>query len=468
MFMNRQNGLEIIDNKFMISEPDETIAEHPRYPCDDDMMTSNTASPFISPPSPFTSELIEFDNFIGLMEFLNHQDLLSYLAVPAEAKKGKTFHCIFHDGINAAAVVDNKNGKWKLFCNDENCLYHQVEGLDIIDITRKVKNLRWSDAVNFLGQYYNFTFKVATDFSRSQTLKLADNKAFLLNLEKHPNLSRLLSENMEVLLKLMDIAAINIYEDLINVCTDESIFFMSCRHLSEKVSFNYLDVNRILNLYANLGLIEKIPFRLVPKKYADKSERLATEGQTEGKSMPRIQYYTVHHFKVVATEAERRAAILCSTNFTLRDVTKTYFDSSLGLDITQYTYPDYRYHIEKKLSDQKRLVQIAILNNIKLYGFCGYDELRKDKGLVSVSTNLLKDSMKNLKPVLEQQNIIWMKMDKILCAKFGYDKFNYVFCDIEHVAGDISSFNMKDESDLLMSEKEHINDFVEYYDPVPF
>ncbi|GAB6152900.1 hypothetical protein JCM17380_16500 [Desulfosporosinus burensis] len=472
MFVNSQDGLEINDivvqQSRMVSELDVKLSDYKvtRYPCD---VAKNPSETVRVVPLPFSSELMEFNNFIDLMDFLNQQDLLSYLPVPEEAKKGKAFHCIFHEDITASAVLDCKNDKWKFFCNDSNCNYHQPAGLDIIDITQRMFNMSWSEAVNSLGRHYNFTFKATTEFSRGQMLKLANNKTFLLNnLVKYPNLSRLLSENIDVLLKLIDIASVNIYEDLINVCTDESIFFMSCRFLSEKVDFNYLDVNRILNLYANLGLIEKIPFKLVPKKYAEKSERLATEGQSEGKSMPRIQYFTVNSFEVAAGEAERRASILLTKNFVLSDVSKMYFDRFLGKDITQFTYPDYRYQIELKMTEQTRLVKIAILKNIKLYGFCGFDELRKEKQLALVSTNKLKDSMKNLILVLELQNIKWMKMNKALCSKFGYDKFNYVFCDIKHEEVDISSCNMEDADDIQVYNIQHSDALEDFDDPVPF
>ena len=464
--LEKQDCLEIDDNIFVqqsriSSELDVKLAnlKSTHYPCDDAKTPSDTASVVISSPSPITSGLIEFNNFISLMKFLNQQDLLSYLPVPVDAKKGKAFRCIFHDDVNACAVVDFKNDKWKFFCNDSSCEYHQAEGLDIIDLTQKVKNTSWSEAVNFLGQYYNFTFKQTTDFSRNQTLKLSSNKAFLSNhIIKYPNLNLILAENMNVLLTLIDIASVNIYEDLINVCTDESIFFTSCRYLSEKVDFNYATINRILNLYANLSLIEKIPFRLVPKMYAVKSEWLATRCQSEGKSMPRIQYYSVHNFEAVAVEAERRAQILVSNNFKLINVSKKYFDEFIGKEITQSTYSDYRYYIEEKMAKHLRLVKNAILKNVKLHGFCGFDELRKDKHLKSVSTNKLKDSMKNLKLALEQQNIVWIKMDKVLCLKFGYTKYNYVFCNIDHEQVEISSLNTIDNDNKEEEEEEDNED----------
>lgn len=164
----------------------------------------------------------------------------------------------------------NQYYKCKLFCNQfawisENEYGKQryftkgtlTNGLDIYDLLSIYFNCNYSKTFNYL---LDMGYTINNEDKLLNKLKCTNNINNINDtIESNDNLKKLLDGKVDIYIALNEFAKSNSLT--FNKYKDEQIFFVSTRFLKDKYSLDYSisTINQVINLYALIGLIYKIP-----------------------------------------------------------------------------------------------------------------------------------------------------------------------------------------------------------------
>lgn len=360
-----------------------------------------------------------------LKYFLKQQDLISYLGI--EATPNINFCCIFHDDKKPSAVIKNDRGLYKYFCNSSNCSCNKDgKGIDIIDIVKIKNNCDTSTATKYLIQCFGLNV-VDRMWINMQNRNYEDNIARLDHLgimkDEFPNLRRILRHGYPILYDILYIGKENITNRFFGF-NNESIFFFSNRYLAIKTKKNINNLNKYINLFCTLGLLNKIPYKNVNINLRKKAMQLSKENSQNG-----ISFYTIPDYTKAFDMAEERAKVMIEFRFTIKGMSKKYLENCFGIE-----FANKIYHVNIADSVHKTDIRYAIehfiMDKIESYGYCTKDMLIGYKLIVNnqyISKGEKDYEFRRVLPdILLKYDLIYVKANRKINQALGIDTMKYV------------------------------------------
>lgn len=255
-------------------------------------------------------------------------------------RRGKNFDCPIIAG-NIASVNYDRDGNWKYFSrNKEN-----TEGyaFDIIDLMQILYGLTYYEAFDKLCNMLLITVQEA-EWRHSQKRKYANNIAVIQRADStlatsYTDLHRFIKRHLYLLDEMNRIGLANIVTEDESV-EGESVFFSSTRHIAERlaargISKDHTMVDRLLNMFASLGLIKKVHAEQLP----DHLESRATEQITNEKYHYHVNFYVIPPMtSEVLIEANRRAILLKKAGIKATGINVDNVGKILGYEVLKAVY----------------------------------------------------------------------------------------------------------------------------------
>lgn len=302
-------------------------------------LCNNTIESSFSSYSNFTDVIVHLRTKINLIQHIEY-----YFPQIQNIRTNVNFNCIFHSDKKPSAVISQKYGIWKYFCNSTNCNSNDNKGMDIIDITRRIENCSFREAVVLLCNQYGIKLEIdLVDWVNQQKGKYEDNYNFLFSdlSIKYPALNKVLRFSFAVLLKTIEIADRKIVNDQVYSNRKEGIFFVSNRYLASQAGKSTSSINRHLNLCCVLGLLNKLQVNKIPREWYERAV-LEANSSLDGNKKYLISFYTIPRFSEVIEEAERRAQILLENKFSIQAMSYRYMCNIFGIELANEVYHQKR------------------------------------------------------------------------------------------------------------------------------
>lgn len=365
---------------------------------------------------------IQYEN---LIPFLKQQDLISYLGI--NTKPNVNFKCIFHNDNNPSAVIKNNGGYYKYFCNSPACICHNDgKGMDIIDIVKIKENCDTSTAIRKLIEYFHIKLEDST-WINEQSKKFEINMMLLSQLgerkDEFPNLNRIIRFGYPILMDILEIGKENIINRFFST-NGESIFFFSNRYLAGKRNKSVVNINKYINLFCTLGLLNKIPYKQVNQRLRAMAVQISKDNAQNG-----ISFYTVPDYNEAFKTADERASIMLQYKFSIKGMSKKYLENCFGEE-----FANQIYLVNVKDSEKSRNIRDAIeafiLQQIKTYGYFTKDMIMDYK--LKLDNHYIRCGVKEyefrkvLPDIIQKYDLIYVKANNNINQKLGIDTKKYV------------------------------------------
>ena len=370
----------------------------------------------------YYSSEIQYENSIP---FLKQQDLINYLGI--DAKPNVNFKCIFHNDNNPSAVIKNNGGYYKYFCNSPVCICHNDgKGIDIIDIVKIRENCDISTAIRKLIEYFHIELKDLT-WINVQSKKFETNMMLLSQLgerkDEFPNLNRIIRFGYPILMDILEIGKENIINRFFST-NGESIFFFSNRYLAGKRNKSVVNINKYINLFCTLGLLNKIPYKQVNQRLRAMAVQISKDNAQNG-----ISFYTVPDYNKTFKTADERASIMLQYKFSIKGMSKKYLENCFGEEFANQIYLVNVKDSEKSKSIRDA-IEAFILQKIKTYGYFTKDMIMYYK--LKVDNHYIRCGVKEyefrkvLPDIIQKYDLIYVKANNNINQKLGIDTKKYV------------------------------------------
>jgi len=365
----------------------------------------------------------EFNTIEDIVDYLRRQDMGEVLGIKSEPNVA--FRCIFHDDNHPSAVITNKQGVYKYFCNSPICKFHNENGLDIIDIVCKMKSITFIEAVKYLCQKFSIEmpderWKKSQEEKYIQNLNRLFDKSFL---QQYKSLNKTIRWGIRVLAEINQIGLENITFDKFSL-DGQNIFFFSNRYLAGRLGMNVKQANQYINLFCALKLINKVPKEDVPEALLDNAKEIAKK---QGQRM--INFYTVSSLGEVIQKSDEMANKMLKKGYSsIKTVSKVLiqniFDEQVAGDIYKGCESS---SFTRKVQD---LIESYVLEEIMKKGYVILDDIY-DKQIIIDGEVVEKENKyinyKRLIPVLiDKYNFEYRKANKELLQRFGLKGYSYV------------------------------------------
>ena len=370
----------------------------------------------------YYSSEIQYENSIP---FLKQQDLINYLGI--DAKPNVNFKCIFHNDNNPSAVIKNNGGYYKYFCNSPVCICHNDgKGIDIIDIVKIRENCDISTAIRKLIEYFHIELKDLT-WINVQSKKFETNMMLLSQLgerkDEFPNLNRIIRFGYPILMDILEIGKENIINRFFST-NGESIFFFSNRYLAGKRNKSVVNINKYINLFCTLGLLNKIPYKQVNQRLRAMAVQISKDNAQNG-----ISFYTVPDYNKTFKTADERASIMLQYKFSIKGMSKKYLENCFGEEFANQIYLVNVKDSERSKSIRDA-IEVFILEQIKIYGYFTRDMIMNYK--LKLDNHYIRCGVKEyefrkvLPDIIQKYDLIYMKANNNINQKLGIDTKKYV------------------------------------------
>lgn len=360
-----------------------------------------------------------------LIPFLKQQDLTRFLGI--NVNPNVNFKCIFHNDSNPSAVISDKNGYFRYFCNSPTCICHNnSKGVDIIDIVKIKENCSTSSALKKLIKYYKINLKDSTWINR-ENKRIETNIILLSQLksrkEQFPNLNRIIRFGYPLLIAILEICKENITNRFFSI-DGESIFFFSNRYLAKKTNKSVVNINKYINLFCTLGLLKKIPYEKVNEYLKATAIEISKNNGYNG-----ISFYTVPNYDRVFKTADERAAVMLKYRFSINGMSKKYLEGCFGEE-----FANQIYLVNVKDSERSRkirnAIEIFILKQIKTYGYCTKDMVMDYQ--LRINNNYIKRGVKEyefrkvLPDIIQKYDLVYIKANKNINKRLNIETKKYL------------------------------------------
>jgi len=369
----------------------------------------------------YSSE-IQYEN---LIPFLKQQDLISYLGI--NIRPNVNFKCIFHNDNNPSAVIKNSGGYYKYFCNSPACICHNDgKGMDIIDIVKIKQNCDTSTAIRKLVEYFHIKLEDST-WINEQSKKFEINMMLLSQLgerkDEFSNLSRIIRFGIPLLMDILEIGKENIINRFFST-NGESIFFFSNRYLAGRRNKSVVNINKYINLFCTLGLLNKIPYKQVNQRLRAIAVQISKDNAQNG-----ISFYTVPDYNEAFKTADERASIMLQYKFSIKGMSKKYLENCFGEEFANQIYL-VNVKDSEKSKNIRDAIEAFILQKIKTYGYFTKDMIMYYK--LKVDNHYIRHGVKEyefrkvLPDIIQKYDLIYVKANKNINQKLGIDTKKYV------------------------------------------
>lgn len=275
---------------------------------------------------------VRINNYEDLFTFLSNVSLFDF--VKDAELIDSSFPCVLLNG-NQAWISKTERGHFRYFTKSVN---HVVIGLDLIDLLEIYHDCSTSEAIQIAVK--DFKIKFMEDvWLEKQNSKYISNLTLIHGAEKrikedYPSLHHLIKDHFKVLETFNVIANINVKKQEFSFM-GHNIFFASNSYVSGFLgNYTLSTTNKVINLFAVLGLIQKIKEETIPPQLLHESITIADQRNLGNI----ISYYIIPNMSDVLEEAERIADILISHRVSYATISRAKVLSVFGETFTNDIY----------------------------------------------------------------------------------------------------------------------------------
>lgn len=286
------------------------------------------------------------------------------------------FPCILIEK-NFAWISTNQSGHSRYFTKSSD---EPVWMMDIEDLFEIQYGLSQEEMMSFLVEYFHLQCE-EYEWKQKQRQKYQNNDWFLSEtLSSYSNLHQLISPLSTLLSVFNDYGKSFLFRESLSY-QNQNLFFASSKQLSERLpEMSYSKANKCLNLFAVLGLIEKVPQELLPKEYY---EKLIYSEKKMGKHSS-VNFFIVHDFLKVAEESEKRAGLLLEHGVRYSNLSKSIVEKLFGESFAHKVYPQKIQKNRNRKKFQRKNIEKELEEHfVRLLNTRGY-----------VTKGMLQDSLK--------------------------------------------------------------------------
>jgi hypothetical protein len=353
------------------------------------------------------------DNYEDLFDFFSKIDLVS-LIKNAE-KTDSYFPCVFING-NEAWISKSSNGHYRYFSKNK-CL--DTIGFDFIDLLELYYGETASQAIKKAIKDFRICF-MEDSYMNEQNKKYLSNLTIIHNSKKHilkdyPELFEYIKGHLKLLETMNVLGNINIKKREFSY-KNNNIFFASNSYIADFLgNYTISTTNKVLNIFAILGLIKKISKEDVPSQLLHESQAIA-ERRNLGNI---ISYYIVPSMIDILDTANKNAIIMNEHNIRYSNICKDRVVLAFGKEFADEIYvqeiqknkiknitPTEYIHrfLEENLIDLLNTQGYATKSMIYKIKIANSTEKQKQKELEKIWKSLIiKHKLEYLKPTQENK-----------------------------------------------------------------
>lgn len=289
------------------------------------------------------SNELDINNYDELFDFFSNVNICDFFD---GVEVNSNFECkLIQDSFAWISKADN--GHYRYFSRPKEG--GKVVGLDFIDLAEILYGKTTSDTINLLVKDLGIKF-VESIWIGEQNQKYMSNLTLIHRFNrdlkvKYPELYEIIKEHLKVLETLNVIGNINIKNQEYSF-NGESVFFSSNSYIADFLgTYTKSTINKIVNLFAVLGLIVKIPEAEIKAQLLHESKMISKRRHLGNI----ISYYTIPSFLNVFEEANERAKILLAHNIKYHNINKRKIQYIFGENFANKIYVQ---EIQKNKSDK--------------------------------------------------------------------------------------------------------------------
>jgi hypothetical protein len=376
-------------------------------------------------------EKITFENKLDLMGYLLSRDLYHYLGIE---NNGSAFRCIFHNDKNpSASIVKNQKGYHFYKCHSSHCGFSG----NILRITERLFGLNNVDAIDYLCQVYNAEV-VESEWYIKQKRIYEQNIYYLLSgfmEEEHPDLYKFIKKHIPLLVILNQIAIMCIgsetiqrnkkaiwfkpLHEIIEMFVDFIVDIKEIEEKDKKITHDLKELNKRINLFALLGVIEKLHVSEVPRELFLRYTALQKQAGNKRINIPNF-YYIPPYDDNVLTNANNMAYEFKTNNMSKKGFSREMIIRAMGEDVANRVYP-MKKNVQISETSQTLAIKVKRLLldmiNEKGYAF-EKDVIEMADGSKEMNTRVLK---RCLQETLNEYGLERVRLNKELKNKMGID-----------------------------------------------
>ncbi|WP_246005741.1 CHC2 zinc finger domain-containing protein [Brevibacillus gelatini] len=376
-------------------------------------------------------EKATFENKLDLMGYLLSRDLFHYLGIE---NKGAAFCCIFHNDKNpSASIVKNQKGFYFYKCHSSHCGFSG----NIFRITERLFGLNNVDAIDYLCQVYNAEV-VESEWYVKQKRIYEQNIYYLLSgfmEDEHPELYKFIKKHIPLLVILNQIAIMCIgsetiqrnkkaiwfkpLNEIIEMFVDFIVDIKEIEEKDKKITHDLKELNKRINLFALLGVIEKLHVSEVPRELFLRYTALQKQAGNKRINIPNF-YYIPSYDDNVLTNANNMANEFKANNMSKKGFSREMIIRAMGEDVANRVYPMKRnVTISESSNTIAMKVKKLILNMIERDGYAfEKDVIEMADGSKEMNTRVLK---RCLQEALNEYGLERVRLNKELKNKLGIE-----------------------------------------------
>lgn len=304
----------------------------------------------------YRSRSLHIESYEGLFHLLSQIDI-GQCFTPI-LPLNDFFPCRLFKG-NYAWISRNDQGHYRYFSKRKDKVAISFDFLDFVEI---YYGLTTYEAIDKIVKIFGIQF-MEEIWKQERKQKYWRNEQFLHHsLSEYPHLSSLLQDYTHVLEAMNVLGNIHIYKKEYSY-QNENVFFASTSHISSFLeTSNTSKVNQLINLFATLGLIEKVPTTQIHPLFLKESTDIVDKRNLGN----RINYYVIHNFGETASVAEKRAKVLLKNGIRYSRISKAGIEKLFGSEFAESVYPQTIQKNKKRVNSKKENIEALLEKNFEM------------------------------------------------------------------------------------------------------
>ncbi|WCK57065.1 hypothetical protein PP175_28160 (plasmid) [Aneurinibacillus sp. Ricciae_BoGa-3] len=367
---------------------------------------------------------LQINNYEDLFRYFSQADLFAF--IKGVDSLDRFFPCGLIDG-HYAWISKSNTGHFRYFSKGKDS---PTIGFDLIDLLEIYYGT--STSLTIQNAVSDFQIKFMEDvWMDSQNKKYLENLTFIHGAKNriqgaYPFLYDYIVGHIKVLETINVIANINIKNQAYSY-HGQNIFFASNSYIANFLgNYTLSTTNKVINLFAVLGLIKKLPEKDIPSELLKESKTIADE-----RSLGNIiSYYIIPPMSEVLEYANDQAKILYENNVKYSNISKAKIAFVFGDAFAQSIY------VQEVQKNKKKKAEVSPILHKKLEKTL--NEILCDKGYVTkkmvakkyIPKTSLGEREKELdkiwKSLLVRFNLSYVKPTNALKERFGLTNSEYI------------------------------------------
>jgi hypothetical protein len=360
-------------------------------------------------------DLFLFFSKANIFEFVRGAELLDTF-----------FPCFLIDG-NYAWISKNEKGHFRYFSKSSNSY---TIGLDLIDLLEIYYGLPTGETIEKAVKELKIQF-MEDVWMETQHKKYLSNLTLLHGAKKYiqpqyPFLYEYLREHLKVLETMNVIANIHIKKQEFGY-EGQNIFFVSNSYIADFLgNYTISTTNKVINLFAVLGLIKKIKEEHIPAELLYESKMIAEERNLGNI----ISYYIIPPMEEVLEEANYRAKVLAEHRIKYSNISRAKIAFVFGEEFANAVYVQ---EVQKNKTKQNHISNILhkmlenhLLELIEKHGYATKKMVFQKPIHATSEKEREKELNKIWKNLLVKHHLRYIKPTKEMKQKYGLQTNEYI------------------------------------------